>query len=150
MFKTTNGGVNWREEYIPNPSGGTHSIFFTNDSIGWKVGNLGRIYHTETSGQPLMLISNNENLVSEFNLHQNYPNPFNAVTKIEFDITKQGSYKLEIYDLLGRRMESVFSKQLSPGKYEYSYNAEKLSSGTYFYRLSSENITKVKTFILIK
>jgi hypothetical protein len=96
------------------------------------------------------LISNNENIVSEFKLHQNYPNPFNVDTKIEFDITKQGSYKLEIYDLLGRRMESVFSKQLKPGKYEYSYYAEKLSSGTYFYRLSSEYFSTTQKFSLIK
>jgi photosystem II stability/assembly factor-like uncharacterized protein len=146
VFKSTNGGVNW----FSQTGNGGHSIYFVNDTVGWEVANLGKIFHTENGGG-LMSISNYEGeKIKDFALHQNYPNPFNAVTKIEFDITKQGSYKLEIYDLLGRRMESVFSKQLSPGKYEYSYNAEKLSSGTYFYRLQSGSFVHVKRMVLNK
>lgn len=151
LYKTTNGGVNWQGEYIPNSLGGTASIFFINDSIGWKDGNAGMIYHTESSGQPIMKIANNnENLATDILLYQNYPNPFNIQTKIKFNVSKNGKYKLEIFDILGKKVNEIFNKTYSNGYYEITLNATNLSSGIYFYRLSSENNFTVKKFILIK
>jgi len=151
MFKTTNGGINWGEENIPNALGGTHSIYFTNDSIGWKIGNLGRIYHTTNSGQPLFInLTNNGIIPANYELHQNYPNPFNTQTNIEFDITESGIYKLEIFDILGRKVEELFNKNINPGSYRIKYDAEKLNSGTYFYRLQSEKMSRTKSFLFIK
>ena len=150
MFKSIDGGFNWQEEYIPNPSGGTHSIVFINDSIGWKAGNLGRIYHTETSGQITQISNDNGKIIGNIELYQNYPNPFNTITTIQFNISETGFYNLEVFDILGRKLEEVFTKKLNFGSYKVSFNAEKLNSGTYFYRLSSNKFYKVKALTLIK
>lgn len=150
MFKSTDGGVSWREEYIPNPSGGTHSICFINDSIGWKIGNQGRIYHTETSGQPLNIFSNSSEIINDFELHQNFPNPFNSSTRISFDILKSGLYQLEIFNITGEKIETLVNKYYSQGKYEIIYKANNLSSGIYFYKLSNRESSLIKKLSLIK
>jgi photosystem II stability/assembly factor-like uncharacterized protein len=150
MFKTTNGGVNWIAQYTPYPLNGAISMFFVNDTIGWKDGNGGRICYT-TNGGGIMQISNTEEQIADdFVLYQNYPNPFNLSTTIEFEINKSGIYYLKIFDLLGRRVDDLFSKQLTTGKYQIIYNADKLRSGTYFYRLQSNENYKVKSFNIIK
>lgn len=151
LFKTTDGGYNWRQENTG--VGGTAiitSVCFANDSNGWYVSLTGKIYHTTTGGQVLQITNNKEQITDDFKLYQNYPNPFNAETVIEFYVKRIGIYQLEVYDLLGRKIEELFSKQLKQGKYQYTYNAGKLSSGIYFYRLYSINSIKTKSFILIK
>jgi photosystem II stability/assembly factor-like uncharacterized protein len=150
IFKTTNGGVNWIAQYTPYPLNGAISMFFINDTNGWKVGNGGRICYTTNGGGIMQISKNNEMITNEFELFQNYPNPFNSSTTMEFEINKRGFYYLEIFDLLGRKVVGIFSKQLKEGKYKFTYNAEKLSSGTYFYRLQSNYNYKVKSFILLK
>lgn len=86
----------------------------------------------------------------DFTLHQNYPNPFNNSTTIEFDIKLSGTYMLEIYNNAGQKMGELMNEQKSPGSYRINYNAEKLSSGIFYYKLSSDKVNIVKKFILIK
>jgi len=145
IFKSTNSGYNW----FSQPGNGGHSIFFVNDSVGWEVANLGKIFHTTNSGG-LVRISSISESAEYFSLNQNYPNPFNASTNISFDITKPGIYKLEIYDLTGRRIETLVNKYYSQGKYEIIYKANNLSSGIYFYKLSNRESSLIKKLSLIK
>jgi len=152
LFKTTNSGFNWYQE---NTGAGVlafiSAINFVNDSLGWYVSGAGKIFHTTTGGQPLVIsfISNGE-IPDKYVLYQNYPNPFNSQTNIEFDIIESGIYKLEVFDILGRKIEELFNKNINPGSYRIKYDAEKLNSGTYFYRLQSEKMSRTKSFILIK
>lgn len=85
-----------------------------------------------------------------FELRQNYPNPFNGQTTIEFSIKKNNIYRFEIYNSLGQKIETVFNEFKNVGKYKINYNADKLTSGVYFYTLASEEILLVKSFTLIK
>ncbi len=147
VFKSTNGGINWLIQ--DGVAGSGHSIFFINDSTGWKAGNLGRLCYTNNGGQ-ITQININGHITNDFELYQNYPNPFNAITTIQFDIREPGFYYLEIFDILGRKLDEVFTKRLKTGSYKVSFNAENLYSGTYFYRLSSDKFYKVKALILIK
>lgn len=93
---------------------------------------------------------------SEFMLHQNYPNPFNPVTKIVFDIPSgsdgiRGSYtELTVYDALGRKIAELAGLTLQPGRYSVEFDASKLTSGIYFYRVSSENFSRTKKMVLVK
>lgn len=91
----------------------------------------------------------------DFNLYQNYPNPFNAITKINFTIPiKDGNNfhraKLIIYDLLGREIKVLLDKEINPGNYSLDFDAGNLPSGTYFYKLTVDNLSKVKKMILLK
>jgi uncharacterized delta-60 repeat protein len=85
-----------------------------------------------------------------FNLYQNYPNPFNPSTSIKFDVPYTGNIKLVIYDILGRQVEILVNEKLKSGTYEVSFSSVNLSSGVYFYELTTDNFRDVKKMILIK
>lgn len=77
---------------------------------------------------------------SEFTLSQNYPNPFNLSTQIDFTLTHSGFVSLNIYDILGRKVKTLVSENLSSGYKSVlwdgrSDSGENISSGVYFYRL---------------
>ncbi|MCX6163548.1 MAG: T9SS type A sorting domain-containing protein, partial [Ignavibacteriae bacterium] len=80
----------------------------------------------------------------------NYPNPFNPVTRINFDIPKQGLVTMKVFDILGREVRTLVNEVKAPGKYSVDFNGTELSSGVYFYRLESNNFTDIKRMILIK
>lgn len=86
----------------------------------------------------------------KYNLYQNYPNPFNPETKIKFDIPKSGIVRLKIYDILGKEIETLYSGQLNAGRYEFKYNARKLASGIYLYKLETEDFVKIMKMVLLK
>ncbi|GEM_PF-3654939 len=91
-----------------------------------------------------------ENVPGSYSLKQNYPNPFNPATKIQFQIAKTGNVKLVVFDILGREVETLLNGQLNPGTYEFSFDASHLTSGIYFYRLTTEAFTDTKKMILVK
>ena len=149
MYKTTNGGKDW---VIQNSTlmGVVTSIWSFNDSLVWGCGNGGRIWHTTTGGDTTNVNQISSNVPNSFFLYQNYPNPFNSQTTIKFDIREKGNYRLAIYDLLGRKIEELFNEYLGAGSYKITYNADKLSSGVYYYVLSSGKESITKKFLLIK
>lgn len=145
VYKTTNGGRNWVQQFL---TGVVYSIYSFNDSLVWTCGNAGRIWHTSNGGisfiQPVSSFS-----PDNFSLSQNYPNPFNSTTKIAFTIRNQGRYRLDVINNLGQKVDEIFDSEISFGKYEVSYNADKLTTGIYFYRLTGEEVI-VKKFLFIK
>lgn len=88
----------------------------------------------------------------EYRLEQNYPNPFNSSTKFRFRIKKSGPVTLSIYDILGRQEIIVFSEPLGPGEYEKLFSTDKfnLSSGIYYYCLSTPDYSEVKKMVVLK
>jgi hypothetical protein len=85
-----------------------------------------------------------------FALDQNYPNPFNPTTHLRFTIAELRFVSLKIYDVLGREVATLVDGEKKPGVYEMSFNASRLSSGVYYYRLSAGNYTEVKRMMLLK
>lgn len=86
-----------------------------------------------------------------FRLKQNYPNPFNPSTVIEFDISQTSKIKLEIFDLLGKKIETLIENETkSPGSYSVTYNSKNLSSGIYIYRIFIDDKILSKKMTLIK
>ncbi|MBN1448712.1 MAG: T9SS type A sorting domain-containing protein, partial [Bacteroidetes bacterium] len=71
-------------------------------------------------------------------LSQNHPNPFNPVTRIEYGIPQDGVVRLRVYDLLGRVVTTLVDGPVSPGMHSVSFNAGRLPSGVYLYRLEAE------------
>ncbi|MGV8018533.1 MAG: T9SS type A sorting domain-containing protein [Ignavibacteria bacterium] len=87
---------------------------------------------------------------SKFDLTQNYPNPFNPSTKIKFSVPNYGLVSLKVYDVSGREVANLVNENLAIGTYEFAFNASKLNSGVYFYKLSSGSFSDTKKMMLIK
>jgi hypothetical protein len=111
---------------------------------GTTVNNIAR-WSTPTGIVPI-----GNNVPNEFSLHQNYPNPFNPATRIKFDIPVGGLTKLRIYDNLGKTVSEPLNEQLAKGSYEITFDASNLSSGIYYYELSSGSYRKTMKMILAK
>lgn len=65
----------------------------------------------------------------------NYPNPFNPATTINYTVALTGTVKLSVFDMLGRKVDTLVDDVMSPGNYEVTWNAADYASGTYFCRL---------------
>ncbi|MDZ7334119.1 MAG: M1 family aminopeptidase [candidate division KSB1 bacterium] len=87
---------------------------------------------------------------SSYELFQNYPNPFNSGTEIAFQIPETVFVKLEIYDLLGRKVTTLLDKKLIPGRYAVRWHADGISTGIYFYNLETPNFRSTRKMILVK
>jgi dextranase len=90
------------------------------------------------------------NPVKGFNLQQNFPNPFNPVTKIRFDIPETTGVDLDLFNILGENIGSLFSGELQKGSHELEFSGEDLTSGMYLYRLKAGQYTEIKKMILAK
>ncbi len=103
------------------------------------------------AGSPLPTgINQISGIVKGYKLYQNYPNPFNPSTKIKFDIPSASNVKLSVYDITGKQVASLVNERLSPGSYEYDFDAANLPSGTYIYKLKTDTYSEAKRMMLIK
>jgi len=91
-----------------------------------------------------------KSLPADFMLNQNYPNPFNPSTTISFSIPTSGFASIKVYDILGNEISTLINDDLSAGSYEIDFKADGLTSGVYFYTLSTQNFTSTKKMILTK
>lgn len=87
---------------------------------------------------------------SDFRLYQNYPNPFNPSTTIKFDLTSISNVKLTVYDISGKAVEVLLNTRITPGSYEYTWNADNVASGIYFYRMETDNFSISKSMLFVK
>ena len=91
----------------------------------------------------------------EFSLAQNYPNPFNPSTKISFNILNAGEYELNIFNILGEKVRTLTNRNYTVGEYTSVWDARNdagnpVSSGVYFYRLSSDKQTLTRKMLLVR
>jgi hypothetical protein len=99
---------------------------------------------------PVGIHSISSSVPNEYSLLQNYPNPFNPVTTIKFNLPKVTDVKLIVYDVLGKEVSKLFNGKLSTGSYSYTFDASKLSSGVYFYKLIAGDFVSVKKMMVLK
>lgn len=92
----------------------------------------------------------NSSIPDAYSLSQNYPNPFNPVTKINYDLPKDGMVKLVVYDILGREVKTLVNEVKQAGRYTVEFNGSGFASGIYFYRIQTGNFVQVKRMVMIK
>jgi Secretion system C-terminal sorting domain len=88
--------------------------------------------------------------LDEYSLYQNYPNPFNPVTTISFSIQTRSFTSLKIFDITGKEVATIVSEELPAGTYSRQWDATKMSSGVYFYRLQTGSYRSTKKLIVLK
>jgi hypothetical protein len=87
---------------------------------------------------------------SRFALVGNYPNPFNNSTVIKFRLGEPATVRLEVFSLLGQRLATLVDRRMDSGEHETVWNADAVSSGVYFYRLTAGSSSQVRKMTLIK
>jgi M6 family metalloprotease-like protein len=87
---------------------------------------------------------------TKYALQQNYPNPFNPNTTITYELPMAADVQLSVIDMLGREVSRLVDGRRNAGIYRVEYDATGLSSGAYFYRLSSAEYTQTRRLLLVK
>ncbi len=97
----------------------------------------------------------NKLIPAAFNVYQNYPNPFNPTTTISYNLPKETSVKVIVYNMLGQEVKTLVNSDQKSGVHEVVWNGDnnfgkQVSSGTYIYRVIAGNQNQVKKMILLK
>lgn len=127
--------------------------------IRWPSGTMDRYgasdvnkFYTAIEGQSFSVSVNQigTEIPERHALHQNFPNPFNPVTKIRYEIAQKGNVTLRAYDITGREIAELVNGVYSPGVYEVDFNGNDLSSGIYYYIISTGSFVETRKMMLVK
>jgi len=110
----------------------------TRYSIGFDV-------ETVTGVTPIV-----SNIPDKYSLAQNYPNPFNPSTTIKYDLAERTYVTLQIFDIVGRLVETLQNGYQTAGVHEKTFEGKNLSSGIYFYKLTAGNNAETRKMVLLK
>jgi hypothetical protein len=96
-----------------------------------------------------------ELIVKSFKLEQNYPNPFNPSTTIKYQLPVKSGVKVEIFDILGKKVVNLFDSEQIAGEHSLVWygtdgSGNKVVSGIYFYKVSTPNFNQIKKMVLMK
>lgn len=108
------------------------------------------LYYDASNITPIGINQNETETPSSFSLSQNYPNPFNPTTNIKFALPKGGLVKLVVFDVMGREVAVLVNKDMNAGSYTADFDASNLSTGVYFYKLTTGDFSDTKKMMLIK
>lgn len=95
-------------------------------------------------------VGNNPSEIKDFRLHQNYPNPFNPSTTIKYSVPERMNVKLSVFNILGSEVAQLVNGTQNAGEYEVQFDASKLSTGVYLYKIEAGNYKATKKLILMK
>lgn len=96
------------------------------------------------------LVSGKEDIPKENKLYDNYPNPFNPTTLIKYELKEPAEISLKVFDSLGRLVNILEESSKPGGRYEIAFDGKNLSSGLYFYQLTSDKFSFTKKMLLVK
>jgi len=105
---------------------------------------------TFTIAVPVGITASDPALPQKFALMQNYPNPFNAQTTFEFHTREKGNVLLEVLDIFGRKSAVLIDTEMNAGTHYFNWDAGRMASGIYLYRLQTKNSSSVRKMILLK
>lgn len=108
------------------------------------------LYRTIKSSDVATSVETDLQLPSRVSLGHNYPNPFNPTTTIPFKLRESGEVRLELFNILGQRIQILLNQTMNAGTHHYNLNGANLSSGTYLYSLTFNGEKHTKSFVLIK
>jgi hypothetical protein len=164
IYESTDEGQTWNQINVglpPEPPVSALAIKSINETSAELYAGL---FNDTTNGAGVYKLSVtvgveevDNQIPSDYKLEQNYPNPFNPSTNFEFQVASLpdgkagfGLVVLKVYDVLGKEIATIVNEELPVGRYSRQWEAEGLSSGVYFYRLSIENFTQTKKLLLMK
>ena len=134
----------------------TKAIPAAGDTVYWKVRGISNNISGEWSDTWRYIfngtvgVGSDKTLPSETKLYQNYPNPFNPSTNISYVLSSSSFVNLKIYDILGRELREILSKQQEPGEYMTQIDLKDCAGGIYYYRLKVNDKVFTKKMLYLK
>ena len=132
-------------------------VFYVNDK---DAGGIPQSEGLETENPMLYLRYPNPLLVgveddeptlpTKITLHQNHPNPFNSTTTIRYSLTNGSDVQIDIYNLLGQKVKTLINSRMDAGKHSVTWEASRMASGIYFYKLTIGDKVFTKRMTLLK
>lgn len=148
VYHTTDGGQVWTSE----PSGTTNALLgidFIDVDNGWISGEGGTILRY-TGGSTGTAVEDVPEAGPPIVLEQNYPNPFRTATTIRFQVERPGAVRLQVYDLLGRRVATLVDGHHVAGVYTIEWSAASEAAGVYVYRLQVDGRAEMQKMVLLR
>ena len=167
---------NMNDAQIWNVSGVAHNV--TGDvELTWNMDEIDDSYlvHLQVSGRTYDLRQENSVIVSQdelsnmniligsgsmgieiveipetFSLSSAYPNPFNPVTQINYELDRSGEVVLELFDVRGSKIKTLVNEYHDAGSYQFTFDGSQMSSGVYFYSMTTNGISKTRKLVLMK
>ena len=127
-------------------SDGSDLLKIIDAGSGYFISDYDIVYVDDISSE----VKNRKELPQDFQLFQNYPNPFNPTTTINYSIPKQNFVTIKVYDALGKEVATLVNENKSIGNYSVEFDASKLVSGIYYYRLQAGACSETKKLIFMK
>ena len=152
-----NGDSAWSFNYTPYEGITNYgsALFIDHD---YNVIISGKAYGQNTSydiitiklSQIIGINNSSVSIPDKFVLSQNYPNPFNPKTIIKYELGIKNIVSLKVYDVLGNEVRTLVNEVKPPGRHEIEFDGKDLSSGVYFYKLTTGDFVETKRMILLK
>ena len=143
---STNNGTRWSSTGLTGT--GVYALAVSGANL--VAGTYGGVWIRPLSEMITSVEGGPTDLPSHFSLGQNFPNPFNPSTNISFSLPSKSFVSLKVFDALGKEVETPINQEKPAGTYQVSFDASKLSSGVYFYRLMAGGFTQVKKMLMMK
>ena len=148
IFISNNGGLHWDDfnEGMENSFSSGYPIFDPTDTsrIYLAGHSVWTITRTPTG------IAVDDNILPLGISLSNYPNPFNARTTISYNLQLPTDVAIDIYDILGRQVETLVNIKQTAGWHKVVWNAESAASGIYFYKLTADGNSDIQKMMLLK
>jgi hypothetical protein len=130
----------------------TGSVAYTGALGGFPVGDLNWFPSRKAQWltNPVSDVPVVGELPNAFTLSQNYPNPFNPATTVTYSVPKEAQVRLEVFDVLGRKVVELVNEVKKAGEYHVSFDASRFGTGTYIYRMIAGGQTISKKMMLVK
>ncbi len=152
------GVEQWVQKYNGPVNSGDYAKVVTVDGLGnvYVAGHspgIGFNYDLVTIkySQNITSVYESDNKIPDsYSLNQNYPNPFNPLTTINFTIPNEEFVNLKVFNTLGQEVATLVNKEISAGSYSVPFDAARLTSGIYIYKISAGSFAETKKMILLK
>lgn len=130
------------------------NINFNNNEFKKAIMDFSKVWEHATRGFSYLGKNSAESTINSipmvYSLNQNYPNPFNPSTTIEYSIAKNDFVTIKVFNILGKEVKTLISQYLSPGNYRINFESGDLSSGLYFYNITTSSFSETKKMLLVK
>jgi photosystem II stability/assembly factor-like uncharacterized protein len=144
VFVTTNTGATW----IPLDQEGANiaSLVSIGDST-YALGDRGMIILAKDFITGIPFITQR---LLNYTLYQNYPNPFNPTTRIRYSLPQTTKVNLQVFNILGQKVAELVNGVEQAGNHEVEFDARRLATGVYFYRLLAGEFVETKRLLLLR